>query len=189
MCQITLDICVLSSRELFFAQSQAQEGTLVSDDTCHAYLPNRRRESAVLLAQTVPRRLEKAKCSSFLDLLDQTNAFLSISKEKSARVAEDLVPAAAAQIARNFVMCSCFTLKCPDKACVFLPRSGVLPGSPFIVRVWVHTFKRPVLRLRTEDRKWNPNTSVLVVTSPAGVPVDVGTSVYADDVMRLYATM
>ena len=114
---------------------------------------------------------------------------MNISKEKSARVAEDLVPAAAAQIARNFVMCSCFTLKCPDKACVFLPRSGVLPGSPFIVRVWVHTFKRPVLRLRTEDRKWNPNKSVLVVTSPAGVPVDVGTSVYADDVMRLYATL
>ena len=116
--------CPLGSS--FFAQSQAQESTLVSDDTCHAYLPHRRRESAVLLAQTVPRRLEKAKFP-FLDLLDKTNAFLVISKERSAHVAEDLVPAAAAQIARKFVMCHCFTLKCPDKACVFFASQW---GSP-----------------------------------------------------------
>ena len=82
MCQITLDVRLLSRREFFFAQSQAQVSTLVSDDTCHAYLPHRRRESAVLLPQTVPRRLEKAKFSSFLDFLDQTNEFFSISKER-----------------------------------------------------------------------------------------------------------
>ena len=44
---------------------------------------------------------------------------LSISKERSAHAAEDSVPATAAQIARKFDVCSCFTLKSSDKACVF----------------------------------------------------------------------
>ena len=53
--------------------------------------------------------------------------FLSISKERSAHVAEDLVPAAAAQIARHFDLCSCFTPKSPDKACFFCLAVGFSP--------------------------------------------------------------
>ena len=41
--------------------------------------------------------------------------------------------------------------------------------------------------MRSADRNWNAHRQLFVVESPTGKKVDLGTSVYADDTMRMYA--
>ena len=59
-------------------------------------------------------------------------------------------------VAMNAVKRACFIIQCPFGVVVFMPQSEVLPGSPFIVPVWVHTFRRPIQRLKLQDKHWNP---------------------------------
>ena len=160
---------------------------LINDNVSHAYIPRRRRESAVRVTQVVPRKLVTRKHATAVDMYDQVNAFLSISKTQASDTACELVPIIAGQIARTFVKRSCFSISCPDGVITLMPGSGVLQGSPFIVHVWVHTFRRPMVRARGRERQWNPNRDLPVVKAPCGGPsVDLSLSAYADDTMKMY---
>ena len=63
-----------------------------------------------------------------IDMYDQQNAFLSISKSKASQTASDLVPPLASKIAANFVSCACFTIYCADGETYFMLHCGVFAG-------------------------------------------------------------
>ena len=111
-----------------------------------------------------------------------------IRKSKASQTASDLVPPLASKIAANFVSCACFTTYCADGETSVMPHCGVWPSSPFIVRVWVHTFSRPITIMRLGAKHWHDCRNLFVVKAPSGRNIDLAMAVYADDVMRMFAT-
>ena len=108
-------------------------------------------------------------------MYDHVNAFLSTSKTQASDTACDLF------------QCSCFSISCPDGVITFMPGSGVLPASLFIVHVWVHIFRMPMVRVRVLDRQWNPHRDLLVVKVACGGPlVDLSLFVCAGETMNMY---
>ena len=165
----------------FFAQLIWQCEHTAWHPCFHGFIRHRRRESAILVTNELPRALNSIGFSAITDLHDKTNAFLSIDKAHAANSAVSLVRKIAALICKNYVMCSCFVLNCPDRSVTLMSHSGILPGSPFIVYAWVAAFEAPIRNFSAAEGEWNEYTNPYHVLSPNGDVVDLSLCVFADD--------
>ena len=173
----------------FFAQLLKQTLTdeqKVFSDYVHAFVPRRRRESAVLSACIVPQKMAKISFSSVNDLHDKSNAFLSMAKEPASQSARELVPVLAAQIAALHISLSSFRLQCPDKCITILGSCGILPGAPLVVAVWVAAFQPAIDEFARLEQE-NEYAHVMQVQAPDGVVCDVSLNVFADDTQKAHA--
>ena len=168
----------------YFAQLLSKDGRTYSAHV-HAYLRHRRRESAVMTAMVVPYKLNRQKFHCFNSLHDKTNAFLSMGKEHAAISARELVEACVSKIVHNHISLACFRLDCPDGDLTLLPKNGILPGSPLVVRVWIESFEPIIHKFRSECDKFESMSVYHNVISPCGKIINVALTAFADDTHKL----
>ena len=154
--------------------------------SAHGCIAHRRRESAVLTIKIVSWKCLRDQIGLLVSFMDQSNAFLSLSRDVAKKTCWDYIRPDDALLAESRVTTACFEILCPNGTICFWPGNGILPGDPLVVQNWVRSFSPIVTEWIAKVNAEVPDQQVLHATCPLlQSELDLSHCEFVDDVAKL----